>query len=131
MPKHRKEAVRGLRLPVVPLMGGLALAGGAALLLSGPGGTSPLASLDAATESKTLEYDVSLVNTEFATGPLCFIDDCEAILGLAASSGGGGANIFGGGGGISSPAPSIRLPLALPGGGGAGCSATVPRGTNA
>ena len=120
MPKHRKEAVRGLRLPVVPLMGGLALAGGAALLLSGPGGTSPLASLDSATQSKTMEYDVSLVNTEFSTDVLCFGQaGCDGI--------GGARHLFGGGGGNSLPVGAVHLPLWCQAGPAErDCSATAP-----
>ena len=125
MPKHRKEAVRGLRLPVVPLMGGLALAGGAALLLSGPGGTSPLASLDVATQSKTLEYDVSLVNTEFSTDVLCFGQaGCNGI-------GGGFGGLFGGGGGNLVASGVSTFSSLVPGGGGAGLFGNGAAGTDA
>ena len=94
MPKHRKEAVRGLRLPVVPLMGGLALAGGAALLLSGPGGTSPLASLDSTIDGpQALEYN--LVNTEFSTDLFCLGQPNCNIFGAGA---GAAQNFLGAGG---------------------------------
>src|ERR1700742_91049 len=89
MSKHAKSALtrgaRGRRSPVMPLMGGFALAGGAAMLLAGTGGTSAVASLSSTiAEPQALEYN--LVNTEFSTDVLCLGQANCNLVGLASAA---------------------------------------------
>src|SRR3954449_6538565 len=94
MSKHRKEALtRGRALPIIPLMmGGVAFAGGAAMLLSGAGGTSPLAAMDSnETTTRTVEYsDSTLVDDECSfADPACALGGLGAGFDLASFAGSG------------------------------------------